>query len=140
LCDGLSASEGGRGMKETHFMNNHHYNQNLKGFASQHRNTSTKSEIRIRCELLRNKKMLGYQFLRQRLIGNYIADFMCKELNLIIEIDGYSHNFKYEKDLERTKKLNELGFSVVRFTDDELKKQITNVERAIVIWIEDKNR
>ena len=79
--------------------------------------------------------MLGFQFLRQRSIGNYIADFMCKELYLIIEIDGYSHDFKYEEDIERDKKLKELGFHTLRFTDDEVKNHITNVERAIVQWI-----
>ncbi len=83
--------------------------------------------------------MLGFQFLRQRPIGNYIADFMCKELNLIIEIDGYSHQFKYEKDIQRDEKISELGFQTLRFTDDEVKNHITNVERAIVQWIEEKN-
>ena|SRR3990167_9923776 len=114
---------------------NNHYNKNLKPFARNLRNDSTKAEIRIWCELLRNKRMLGFQFLRQRSIGNYIADFMCKELYLIIEIDGYSHDFKYEEDIERDKKLKELGFHTLRFTDDEVKNHITNVERAIVQWI-----
>lgn len=84
--------------------------------------------------------MLGFQFLRQRSIANYIADFMCKELNLIIEIDGYSHDFKYEEDIERDKKLKELGFHTLRFTDDEVKNHITNVERAIVQWIEENKK
>jgi very-short-patch-repair endonuclease len=47
--------------------------------------------------------MLGFQFLRQRSIENFIADFMCKELNLIIEIDGYSHQFKNEDDIDEIK-------------------------------------
>src|SRR5438105_1649750 len=116
---------------------NNFYNKQLKPFAQTHRNDSTKAEIRIWCELLKNKKMSGYQFLRQRSIGNYIADFMCKELNLVIEIDGYSHQFKYEKDLERDKVISKLGFHTLRFTDDEIKNHITNVERTIVQWIEE---
>lgn len=80
--------------------------------------------------------MLGYQFLRQRPIGNYIADFMCKELNLIIEVDGYSHQFKYKEDIHRDLELNKMGFHVLRFTDDEIKNHIANVERTIVDFIE----
>ena len=119
-------------------MNNNNYNKTLKPFARENRNVSTKAEIRLWCELLRNKKMLGSQFLRQRPIGNYIADFMCKELNLIIEVDGYSHQFKYEEDIQRDSELNEMGFDVLRFTDDEIKNHITNVERAIIEFIENK--
>ena len=119
---------------------NNYYNKRLKPLARDLRNNSTKSEIRIWCELLKNKRMLGFQFLRQRSIGNYIADFMCKELHLIIEIDGYSHDFKYEEDLERDKTLTELGFHTLRFTDDEVKNHLTNVERAIVLWIEENKK
>ena len=46
-------------------MRNNHYNKNLKSFAREHRNFSTKAEIRLWCELLRNKQMMGYPFLRQ---------------------------------------------------------------------------
>lgn len=84
--------------------------------------------------------MLGFQFLRQRSIENFIADFMCEELNLIIEIDGYSHQFKNEEDIQRDKRLTQLGFMTLRFTDDEVKNQITNVERAIVRWIEENKK
>jgi len=117
---------------------NNHYNKKLKFFAQSNRNFSTKAEIRIWCELLRNKKMLGFPFLRQRPIENYIADFLCKDLNLIIEIDGYSHQFKYEEDIERDARLKQLGFHVLRFTDDEITKHITNVERSIIQWIDNK--
>lgn len=84
--------------------------------------------------------MLGFPFLRQRPIENYIADFLCKELNLIIEIDGYSHQFKYGEDIERDARLKQLGFHVLRFTDDEITKHITNVERAIIQWIDNKEK
>jgi len=67
---------------------NNNYNTKLKAFARGHRNDSTKAEIRMWCELLRNKKMLGYPFLRQRPIASYIADFFSKDLKLIIEVDG----------------------------------------------------
>ncbi|RZK00229.1 MAG: DUF559 domain-containing protein [Flavobacterium sp.] len=64
--------------------NNNFYNKKLKPLAKTHRNDSTKAEVRLWCELLRAKQ-LGYSFLRQRSIGNFIVDFFCKDLKLIIE-------------------------------------------------------
>jgi len=115
----------------------HHYNKKLKPFASQNRKESTKAEVRLWCELLRNKQMLGYSFLRQRPIDTFIADFFCKELKLIIECDGYSHHFEETalNDEERTKRLNELGYHVIRFSDIEVMNDIENVRRAIEGWI-----
>lgn len=74
---------------------------------------------------------MGVRFLRQRPIDNYIADFFCKELKLIIEVDGYSHNFKYDKDIERDQRLNSLGYTVLRVQDEDVFNDILNVEREI---------
>jgi very-short-patch-repair endonuclease len=60
----------------------------------------------------------------------------CKELKLVIEVDGYSHNFKSEEDIKRDKDLEILGFTTLRFTDGEVMKDLANVERVIVGWIE----
>ncbi|MEA3451087.1 MAG: DUF559 domain-containing protein [Bacteroidota bacterium] len=54
---------------------------------------------------MRASKMLGYKFNRQKPLLNYIVDFYCKKMNLVIEVDGESHNNKYEKDLKRQKEL-----------------------------------
>ncbi|NDK57410.1 endonuclease domain-containing protein [Pontibacter fetidus] len=114
---------------------NNNYNKNLKTFARKLRTESTKAEIRLWCELL-SKGKTGYTFLRQRPIGNYIADFMCKELKLIIEVDGYSHNFKTVEDVKRDNELYQLGFITLRFSDEEVIKDLPNVERIIVAYIE----
>ncbi len=82
-----------------------------------------------------SKGRLGYTFLRQRPVDRFIADFMCRELKLIIEVDGYSHHFKTEEDKVRDKVLAELGFTVLRFTDEEVRKDITNVQRSVEHWI-----
>jgi very-short-patch-repair endonuclease len=73
--------------------------------------------------------MLGYQFLRQRPIENFIADFFCKSLNLIIETDGYSHQLTevIEKDIQKENRLKELGYYVLRFQDEEVLNDIENV-------------
>ena len=88
------------------------------------------------CELL-SKGKTGYAFLRQRSIDKYIADFMCKELKLIVEVDGYSHNFKTREDQERDIVLVNLGYKVLRFTDEEVMKDLPNVQRVIESYIAD---
>ena len=120
-------------------MHNNHYNSKLKAFARGHRNDSTKAEIRMWCELLRNKKMLGYPFLRQRPIANYIADFFSKDLKLVIEVDGLSHEWEgqFEKDQIREKVLKALGFNILRFSDDEVMHDIVNVDRTIQRYVEE---
>ena len=114
------------------------YFNKLKPFASELRNESTKAEVRIWCELLRNGQMNDFRFLRQRPIDKYIVDFICRKAKLIIEVDGYSHLFKYEADIERDRILNELGYLTLRFTDDEVKKHIQNVKRAIEQALEEQ--
>ncbi|MFC3562010.1 endonuclease domain-containing protein [Pedobacter jamesrossensis] len=116
---------------------NNNYNKNLKSFARSNRKEGTKAEIRLWCELLRNRQMHGYPFLRQRPIGNYIADFFSKDLKLIIEVDGLTHN--WEEQLQRDKKreldLTEMGFNVIRFNDCEVIDDIENVNRTIENYI-----
>ena len=74
---------------------------------------------------------MGVSFVRQRPIGNYIADFYCRERNLVIEIDGSSHDNKYEYDKERDEYVQKLGIHVLRISDKDVKKDMSNV----LIWI-----
>ncbi|MBN2664326.1 MAG: DUF559 domain-containing protein [Bacteroidales bacterium] len=104
---------------------NSHYNKKLKPFASELRNNSTFGEIILWSKVLRVKQMLGYQFNRQFAMKidelNIIVDFICRKLKLIIEIEGYSHNFKYEEDKIRDEKLLKYGYCVLRVTEHEVK-------------------
>ena len=77
--------------------------------------------------------MKGYKFNRQKPLLNYIVDFYCKPLNLVIEVDGVSHDneVSVEKDLVRQRKLEELGLSFLRFDDLDVKKNIVSVLRTI---------
>ncbi len=86
---------------------------------------------------LKGKQVYGYDFHRQKPLDNYIVDFFCNELMLAIEIDGYSHELieVYNKDLKKEKRLNELGITVLRFTDKEVLAQMENVLRAIEWFI-----
>ena len=85
------------------------------------RNKMTKAED-IMWNNLRTKKLNNYKFRRQHPVLNYIADFYCHELRLIIEIDGgYHNNIKQaEYDQKRTDILNLNGIKVIRFTNDEV--------------------
>jgi len=119
-------------------LSNHHYNKRLKPFARTHRNDSTNAKIRLWCEVLRNSQLFGYPFLRQRPIGNYIADFFCKELKLIIEVDGLSHQFEevVKADQKREIELLDLGYNILRINDDEVMNDLPNVIRTLQFWIE----
>ncbi|WKZ20402.1 MAG: DUF559 domain-containing protein [Candidatus Jettenia sp. CY-1] len=67
-----------------------YYNPKLKALSRELRKNSTLSEILL-WNKLKARKMRGYQFMRQKPIDNYIADFYCSKLRLVIEIDGNSH-------------------------------------------------
>ena len=94
----------------------------------------TFSEVLLWNEL-KQKKILGYDFDRQRPVDNYIVDFYCKELSLAIEIDGSTHYYRDEEDEIRQKNLEKLGVHFLRFDDIEIKKNMFNVLRVIEDWI-----
>ena len=68
--------------------------------------------------------MMGYQFMRQKPIEKYIVDFFSSKLKLIIEVDGGSHYGKDKKDKKRQEELEQLGLSVLRFDDLDIKFKI----------------
>jgi very-short-patch-repair endonuclease len=108
------------------------YNKSLQPFANENRKEMTKAEACLWKYALRAKQM-GYTFNRQRPVMNYIADFMCKPLKLIIEVDGYSHSLEnvIKKDIIRQNALEKAGFKVIRFSDKEVLTQIIQVRTAI---------
>jgi len=76
--------------------------------------------------------------MRQKPIEDYIVDFFCSKLGLIIEIDGESHDGRFHYDAERQKSLESTGLTVLRFNDAEVKSDMTNVLMAIEGWIENR--
>jgi len=89
---------------------------------------------------LKKKKLRGYDFDRQRPIDNYIVDFYCKDLFLAIEIDGESHYGNPERDKKKDKRLKELGVTVLRFDDMEVKYRLDNVINRIEKWIDENSK
>lgn len=107
------------------------YNPKLVSLARKLRNNSTLSEILL-WQQLKGKQFLSYDFDRQKPIGNYIVDFFCKELMLAIEIDGSSHNYKYERDLSRQQKIERFGITVIRFDDIRVKRDMDGVLQELM--------
>ncbi len=105
----------------------------LKEFALQNRNVPTAAEAAL-WDILKSKKLEGYKFRRQHIIGSYITDLVCLDKRLIIEIDGLIHQLpeNKENDIIRTKWLEQKGFKVIRFTNDEVLKTTNEVTNAIV--------
>jgi very-short-patch-repair endonuclease len=120
-------------------INHFGYNSYLQPFANNLRKDMTKAEACLWKYALKAGAMKGYQFRRQRPVLHFIADFMCMPLKLIIEADGFTHQFAEtsEKDAKRDKDLIEAGFTILRFQDDEILKDINNVIRAIEAKIEE---
>ena len=82
---------------------------------------------------VRRKQLKGYQFYRQKIIGNYIVDFYCPKARLIIEIDGGQHYYdeKPKKDKVRDDYMREHKLKVLRFSDREVFKNLNGVIERI---------
>ena len=116
---------------------NNFYNKNLKSFAHNKRYEMTKAQACLWKYVLSSKKT-GYTFNGQRPVLNFIVDFMCKELKLVIEVDGYSHflDETIVKDEHKQKALEDSGYNVIRFRDAEILEQIERIRIAIQNAIE----
>ncbi|MBA3971218.1 MAG: tRNA (adenosine(37)-N6)-threonylcarbamoyltransferase complex dimerization subunit type 1 TsaB [Bacteroidetes bacterium] len=102
--------------------------------AKEHRKNPTEAESII-WENLRAKK-LNHKFRRQHPIGKYIVDFVCVERKLIVEIDGKIHESQLEEDAVRTEQLNELGFKVIRYTNEQVISGIDEVIGSIKVELD----
>ncbi|MBN2777707.1 MAG: endonuclease domain-containing protein [Bacteroidales bacterium] len=100
--------------------------------AKQLRRRMTEPE-KIVWEIVRENAILGLKFRRQHPINNYIADFYCHKIKLVIEIDGETHNPESAKlyDESRTNVLNSLGIEVIRFKNTDIRTSISLVKNEI---------
>lgn len=117
--------------------NYHHYNGILKFRSRELRKNMTKAEKKL-WQMIRNKRIHNYLFNRQRPVLNYIADFMCKELLLILEVDGEIHEIpeNKERDMERESNLRAVDFTILRFKNREVLNNEDEVYRKIKEWVE----
>src|SRR5262249_18086258 len=99
--------------------------------ARQMRSNMTDAE-RFVWQRIRKKQFAGHRFRRQHPIGDYIVDFVCVEVGLILELDGGQHAERMEEDELRTRRLEALGYQVVRFWNMDVCKEWDAVEAVIV--------
>ena len=102
----------------------------LKDKRKEMRDNMTPDEEKLWDEI--KSKKLGVKFRRQHVIGNFIPDFVVLSCKLIIEVDGEIHKFQKAEDEQRTFDLNQRGFKVIRFTNEEVLKDIKKVLEKII--------
>ena len=115
------------------------YSKDLKQHSRELRNNSTLAEVLL-WNHLKRRKMLGYQFMRQKPMHHFIVDFYCSKLKLVIEIDGESHWLRFGEDRRRQEYLEQIGVHFLRFSDLAVKKDIANVLTSIEGWIRKNER
>ena len=112
----------------------------LKPLRSSLRKKSTSAEAAL-WEMLKSKRLDGKKFRRQYSIGNYIADFCCPSEKLIIELDGDPHGeyHQIQKDENRDKYMESLGFVVLRFENRFVFQEPEDLKNAIREKIKRRN-
>jgi len=107
-----------------------------KEFARKLRSNPTPSEEKL-WGYLRARK-LGYKFNRQAIIFGYIADFWCPEKQIVVEVDGKSHENRREYDAERDTRLANVGIKTVRFSASDIFEKIDLVVAHIQSELENR--
>lgn len=82
-------------------------------------------------EVLRNRKLKGTKWRRQANVDVFIADFLCPEHRLIIEVDGGIHDYRHERDRLRTEVIGAYDYRVLRFKNDEVLQELPSVLQRI---------
>jgi very-short-patch-repair endonuclease len=95
------------------------------------RQNMTEAEIRV-WQMLRAHRMNGHKFRRQVPIGRYIADFVCHEARLVVEIDGGQHDSSSPRETERSGFLQQEGYRILRFWNNEVLANPDGVCETIV--------
>lgn len=95
------------------------------------RNNATPAEA-VLWRALQGRGADGLKFRRQQGIGPYVLDFYCPELRLCVELDGDSHDHRFEYDEQRTRFLREQGIRVVRFRNEQVWTSIDGIVAEIV--------
>ena len=107
----------------------------LKENARKNRKNMTMAE-HLLWEALRKKRMEGHPVLRQHIIGDYIVDFLSRDDGLIIEVDGGYHSEprQQEYDSQRADWLEQQGYHILRFSNEEVMNDIENVIKTIELY------
>ena len=97
------------------------YDKNLVLRARELRKFETESEKIFWSQILKNKKLVGFKFTRQKPIGYFVVDFYCAKLKLAIEIDGNIHKFQKIRDKERDNNLKQkFGLRIIKYKNEDI--------------------
>jgi len=102
----------------------------VKQAARNLRHAMTPAETRL-WSVLRRRQIANARFRRQRPIRHFIADFCCVECRLIIEVDGAAHNLTGDQDHARQEWLEASGYRVIRFSNDDVMKNLDGVIEVV---------
>lgn len=113
------------------------YNKGLLLRSRELRSNMTDAE-RALWSRLRRKQLNGYQFYRQKIIGNYIVDFYCPKAGLVIEVDGAQHYSEemLEADRQRDDYLRGNALTVMRFSNLEVRQNLDGVVERVLERLE----
>ena len=101
------------------------------------RQTSTRAESLMWAQL-RDRRLGGYKFRRQRPVGRFYADFACIERRLIVELDGEPHDWNFVYDSARDRRLTRDGYLVLRFRNEEVQRNLQGVLDSILKALHDE--
>jgi very-short-patch-repair endonuclease len=107
------------------------YNPKLLEVARENRRNQTMAEKKM-WSILENRQIKNYKFLRQKPLNNFIVDFYCAELMLVIEIDGDPHLKQREYDMLRSRELKKHGIKVIRYRNKEIMLNIEKVQNDLI--------
>ncbi len=96
----------------------------------------TESEL-VLWRHLRFRQFNGHKFRKQQSIGQYIVDFICLEKRLIIEVDGGQHSEQVDYDQKRASFLEQQGFRILRFWNNEVLEEMDGVKEVIIKALDD---
>ena len=99
-------------------------NRDLIYFSKKNRHAGILSEV-LFWQQVHKGKFYGINFNRQKVIGNYIVDFYVPSLSLVVEIDGWSHNYKEEYDTQRDNYLKSCGLTIFKVADADVKQRLS---------------
>lgn len=100
------------------------------------RNQATPAERQL-WTVLSNRKMAGHKFSRQMPVGPYFADFLCREVKLVVELDGYSHEFSQKADNRRDLYMVENGYTVLRIANEDVMANLEGCVQLIAASLAD---
>lgn len=108
----------------------HRQNPRLTEHARELRSRQTEAESLL-WYVLRARRLCGLKFRRQYPIDSFVADFACVEKKLVVEIDGGYHDYVEEQDASRQKQIEAAGWTVIRFSNEDVKRDVEAVAIAV---------